>query len=126
MDFTTCAHCLLRPFCCAICKTVEDLLPGIDAGSVHDRQPGDIVEGRSITTTVLNHEQHRCLTEIQREVVRLYYRERLSQPEIAERLCITQQAVNDRLQKARYNIGQCVKRQKVKGVYHVTGELQEE
>lgn len=120
MDFTTCEHCVLRPFCCAICKTVEDLLPGPDAGSVHDKPLENVIEGRCITATILNHEHHGCITDVQREVIYLYYRERLSQSEISELLGITQQAVHDRLQKARHNIGQCVKRQKIRGAFYVS------
>ena len=50
------------------------------------------------------------LTERQRRVVQLYYRENLQQKEIAEILKITQQAVGDALQRARATVGNKLRR----------------
>ena len=59
------------------------------------------------TRAILDNEH--LLTPRQREVVRLYYREQLQQKEIGIILGITQQAVNDALDRARRRIGEFLK-----------------
>jgi len=62
-----------------------------------------IYQGRMMTQALLDNVD--LLTARQRDVVTLYYREVLSQQEIAQRLGITQQAVADSLQRARATVG---------------------
>ncbi len=62
-----------------------------------------IYQGRVMTRALLDNLE--VLTDRQREVVTLYYREVLSQDEVAQRLGITQQAVADSLQRARATVG---------------------
>ncbi len=64
--------------------------------------------GVRLTNAILDHEH--ILTPRQREVIRLYYREALQQNEIATRLGITQQAVNDGLKRARLAVGRYVRK----------------
>jgi RNA polymerase sigma factor (sigma-70 family) len=63
----------------------------------------NIYQGRLMTHALLDNLD--VLTDRQREVVTLYYREVLSQAEVAQRLGITQQAVADSLQRARTSVG---------------------
>ncbi len=62
-----------------------------------------IYQGRMMTHALLDNLE--VLTARQREVVTLYYRDVLSQDEIARRLGVTQQAVADTLQRARATVG---------------------
>ena len=62
-----------------------------------------IYQGRMMTHALLDNLD--MLTARQQEVVTLYYREVLSQQEIAEKLGISQQAVADALQRARTTVG---------------------
>ena len=67
-----------------------------------------IYQGRVMTHALLDHLD--VLTARQQEVVTLYYREVLSQDEIATRLGITQQAVADALQRARASVGKALQK----------------
>jgi predicted DNA-binding protein YlxM (UPF0122 family) len=58
-----------------------------------------IYEGRIITNLILDNEN--ILTERQREIVRLYYRESMKQEDIGAELSITQQAVAASLKAVR-------------------------
>lgn len=64
--------------------------------------------GIRLTNAILDHVE--ILTDRQRQVVQLYYREAMQQQEIAEQLGITQQAVNDSLKRARLAVGRYVKK----------------
>lgn len=101
----TCNDCDKRDVCTEICPVIEAQLPGIQAGEVHDQTPEDILWGRIVTQIILDYERHYKLSDPQKEVLNLYYRQGLEEPEIAKVLGIKQQAVNNRLQRARKRIG---------------------
>jgi RNA polymerase sigma factor (sigma-70 family) len=66
-----------------------------------------IFEGRLITKAILDNIE--ILTELQQQIVQLYYREEHLQREIGAKLGITQQAVNDHLRRIRDKIGKHLK-----------------
>jgi RNA polymerase sigma factor (sigma-70 family) len=98
-----CKHCPLRRTCCQICSYVEPHLPSMEEGRIDYEDLLRIYQGRLMTHALLDNLD--VLTARQREVVNLYYREVLSQQDIACRLGITQQAVADALQRARATVG---------------------
>ncbi len=98
-----CATCLGRSTCTAICAEVEALLPSMEAGRIDHEDLPRLWRGMMFTRAILDHES--ILAGRQREVVRLYYREQKEQKEIAALLGVTQQAVNDALERARARIG---------------------
>ncbi|MGQ9589810.1 MAG: sigma factor-like helix-turn-helix DNA-binding protein [Planctomycetota bacterium] len=102
-----CFECPLRRTCAEICAYIEVQLPSMDAGRIHPEDLPRIYQGRIATHAILDSVD--ILTERQQEVVNLYYRENLSQCEIALRLRITQQAVGDALLRARLAVGKKLK-----------------
>jgi len=98
-----CGVCALFPSCNAVCSVIAELLPSLERGRLDPEDLPRLHLGIRLTNAILDHEE--VLTHRQREVVQLYYRESLLQHEIAERLNISQQAVNDSLQRARTAIG---------------------
>ena len=102
-----CYSCPERATCTEICDDVSAILPGMDQGRVDPEDLPRLWRGIMFTRAILDNEH--LLTAKQREVVRLYYREQLQQKEIATIFGITQQAVNDALDKARRKIGRFLK-----------------
>ena len=66
-----------------------------------------LYHGRLLVNALLDHAD--VLTDRQREVVQLYYREHLPQADIAMRLGVTQQAVADSLLRARRAVSKHVR-----------------
>jgi DNA-binding NarL/FixJ family response regulator len=107
----TCDTCKKRASCTEICPAIESRLPGIEAGAVHGRRDArSIHRGQLETRTILDFERHYRLTEAQKQAIWLYYREGYDEPQIAEILHTTQQAISERLSRARHNIGVAAKR----------------
>lgn len=104
-----CHDCPLRRTCPTICEFVELELPSLEAGRVDHEDLERLYHGRIMTQALLDHADE--LTERQREVVQLYYRENLQQVEIAERLQVSQQAVGDSLARAKAAVGKLLKGQ---------------
>jgi DNA-directed RNA polymerase specialized sigma24 family protein len=102
-----CNTCPERPTCTTICEDVEAVLPSMEAGRLDPEDLPRLWRGMMFTRAVLDHES--ILTEKQREIVRLYYREQKEQQQIADALGISQQAVNDALERARKKIGDFLK-----------------
>lgn len=102
-----CNVCPLYESCRSICEPVSELLPSMERGRVDAEDLPRIELGIRITNAILDNMG--LLTPHQQEVVRLYYRESLLQHEIASLLEVSQQAVNDTLQRARLTIGNAVK-----------------
>lgn len=75
----------------------------MEAGRIDHEDLPRLWRGMMFTRAILDHES--ILAGRQREVVRLYYREQKGQKEIAALLGVTQQAVNDALERARARIG---------------------
>ncbi len=94
-----CHTCPIYARCQAICETIEALLPSIERGRVDYEDLPRIYEGRIVTNLILDNED--LLTDRQREIVRLYYRESLLQEDIGRTLSITQQAVAAALKAVR-------------------------
>lgn len=94
-----CHACPVRPTCTRICDEIEAQLPSMETGRVDYEDLPRLYAGMVMTRIILDHEDD--LTERQREVVRLYYREAHEQKEIAAQLKITQQAVSDHLEAVR-------------------------
>ena len=107
MPGPVCNLCPLIDSCRSICDPVAELLPSMERGRVDAEDLPRIHLGIRITNAILDHMG--LLTPHQQEVVRLYYRESLLQHEIASLLQVSQQAVNDTLQRARLTIGNAVK-----------------
>ncbi len=104
-----CFECPLRRTCIQICSYIEVQLPSMDAGRIDPEDLPRIYQGRIVTHAILDTMD--ALTQRQQEIVNLYYRESLSQREIAARLHITQQAVGDALLRARLAVGKRLKSQ---------------
>ncbi|MGE3166343.1 MAG: sigma factor-like helix-turn-helix DNA-binding protein [Planctomycetota bacterium] len=102
-----CSVCPLYDGCLEICSVIEDLLPSPERGRVDQEDLQRLYLGMQLTRALLDNEH--LLTDRQREIVRLYYRESMPQVEIAEELHITQQAVNDALHRARLTVGKYLK-----------------
>ena len=81
----------------------------MEAGRVDHEDLIRLYQGMVMTRALLDHQE--LLTERQREVVDMYFRENLQQQQIAEKLGISQQAVGDSLQRARAAIGKKMKSQ---------------
>ncbi len=79
----------------------------MEAGRLDPEDLLRLWRGMMFTRAILDHED--ILTEKQREVIRFYYREQKEQKEIAAILNVSQQAVNDALERARKNIGDFLK-----------------
>ena len=103
-----CHHCPLRRTCLQICEPVESLLPSMQRGRIDFEDLERIYQGRIMTHALLDNIE--LLSERQRDVVQLYYRENKQQEEIAATLAITQQAVGDALARAKRTIGDKLKR----------------
>ncbi|MEM7263990.1 MAG: sigma-70 family RNA polymerase sigma factor [Planctomycetota bacterium] len=103
-----CGVCPFFHSCSAICTPVEQLLPSVERARVDPEDLPRLHMGVRLTNAILDNVE--ILTDRQRQVVQLYYREALQQQEIAERLGITQQAVNDSLKRARLAVGRYVKK----------------
>jgi DNA-directed RNA polymerase specialized sigma subunit len=97
-----CSRCRRRLSCRGICPQLEEVLPSPDQGRVDKEDLPRLAQGRLVTNLILDHEEE--LTERQREIVRLYYREAKLQREVAAVLHITQQAVADCLARLRQQI----------------------
>ena len=102
-----CYECPLRRTCITICSYVEAQLPSMEAGRVDHEDLERLYHGRIMVHALLDHVE--ILTERQRQVVNMYYRENLQQREIAERLAITSQAVGDALVRAKAAVGKKLK-----------------
>ncbi len=102
-----CNKCPDRTTCTAICPDVEAILPSMEAGRIDHEDLPRLWRGMMFTRAILDHDD--ILTGRQREVVRLYYREQKEQKEIAALQGVTQQAVNDALDRARAKIGDYLK-----------------
>ena len=102
-----CHSCPERPTCTAICPDVEAILPSMEAGRIDPEDLPRLWRGMMFTRAILDHDD--ILTDRQREVVRLYYREQKEQREIATLLGVSQQAVNDGLERACKKIGDFLK-----------------
>lgn len=98
-----CSVCPLYSVCTAICEPVESLLPSMERGRIDAEDLPKLYFGTRLTHALLDHPH--LLTPRQQEVVRLYYRETLRQQDIARLLEISQQAVQDTLQRARATVG---------------------
>ncbi len=94
-----CDQCPIRQRCKEICDTIETLLPSMERGRVDFEDLPRLYEGRIITNLILDNED--ILTDRQREVMQLYYRESLLQQQIGAQLKITQQAVASTLKAVR-------------------------
>ncbi|MFN0057824.1 MAG: sigma factor-like helix-turn-helix DNA-binding protein [Planctomycetota bacterium] len=114
-----CGVCPLFPTCVAVCEPVEQLLPSMERGRVDPEDLPRLHMGIRLTNAILDHEQ--ILSPRQREVVRLYFRESLQQQDIADRLKITQQAVNDVLKRARVTVGKYIHELRSGAVEEVEG-----
>lgn len=102
-----CSICPLYDTCHEVCTVIEELLPSPERGRVDPEDLPRLYLGIQLTRALLDNEH--LLTDRQREIVRLYYRESLPQVDIAEQLGITQQAVNDSLHRARLTVGKYLK-----------------
>lgn len=91
-----------------ICEYVEQMLPSMEKARLDYADMERIYQGRIMTHAILDNVD--LLTERQRQVVQLYYRENKQQEEIARALSITQQAVHDSLLRAKRTIGKKLKR----------------
>ena len=80
----------------------------MEMGRVDHEDLERIYHGRIMMHALLDNVA--MLTGRQQEVVQLYYRENLQQREIAEKLCITKQAVGDALLRAKSTVGKKLKR----------------
>jgi len=94
-----CRTCPIYARCRAICEKIEALIPSMERGRVDYEDLPRIYEGRIVTNLILDNED--LLTDRQREIVRLYYRESLMQEDIGHTLSITQQAVAAALKAVR-------------------------
>ena len=102
-----CGICAFHAICGEICDPVEEQLPSMEQGRIDAEDLPKIWRGRIVTRAILDNTH--LLTELQKEIVRLYYRENMLQREIGERLGTTQQAVNDHLRRIREKIGKDLK-----------------
>lgn len=102
-----CTSCPERGTCTALCDDMNAILPGMDQGRVDPEDLPRLWRGIMFTRAILDHED--ILTGKQQLVVQCYYRERLQQREIAALLKVSQQAVNDLLDRARVLIGRFLK-----------------
>jgi len=99
VECRSCPTCSFKPKCDAICDDVESVLPSMETGRVDYEDLAKLYAGRIMTRIILDNED--LLTDKQREVVRLYYRETMMQKEIAEKIGISQQAVSDHLEAVK-------------------------
>ncbi len=109
-DTSMCHDCPLRRTCPSICELVELQLPSPEAGRVDHEDLARLHQGRIMAHALLDNLD--ALTERQRQVIELYFRENLQQVEIAAALGISQQAVGDSLARAKVAVGK-----KLKGYY---------
>src|SRR5437867_11921137 len=103
-----CYHCPLRRTCLEICEHVELLLPSMERARLDYEDMERLYQGRIMTHAILDNIHH--LTERQRQVVQLYYREYRQLEEIGRALSITQQAVHAALVRTKRTIGKKLKR----------------
>lgn len=103
-----CPTCSFKPQCDAICDDLESKLPSMETGRVDYEDLQSLYVGRIMTRIILDNEE--LLTDKQREVVRLYYRETMIQKEIATELGISQQAVSDHLDAVKSRLWKTFKK----------------
>lgn len=104
----SCPTCSFKPQCDNICDDVETQLPSMETGRVDYEDLHSLYVGRIVTRIILDNEE--LLTDKQREVVRLYYRETMLQQDIAEELGISQQAVSDHLDNVKSRLWKTFKK----------------
>lgn len=102
-----CYNCPDRATCTQICEDVNQILPSMEQGRVDPTDLPQLWRGIMFTRAILDYDH--ILTPKQQTIVRLYYREQLLQKEIARICKVTQQAINDTLERARKKIGQFLK-----------------
>ena len=100
-----CEHCDCKDTCNGICDALEAYLPSMEQGRVDSEDLPRIFQGQAATSEILKLQDTGLFTPEQETVVHLYYRESLLQREIGQILNITQQAVNDYLQRIRSKVG---------------------
>ena len=105
----SCSNCEKRSTCTEICDKVKDLIPSMEQGRVDQDDIPSILRGKVETSQILhNRSKGGYYTELQREVVDLYFNENLFQREIAEKLDSSQQAVCHVLKAVRQKAGSLV------------------
>jgi DNA-directed RNA polymerase specialized sigma subunit len=105
----TCADCPLRDSCTVICQSIKKLLPGLEKGSDHNgRDLKQVIRERAYVRRILDFEDSARLSQGQREIINLYYRQNMDTIAIANRLGITTQAVSDRLRKLHTRLANIV------------------
>ncbi len=104
----TCNACPVRDRCQEICSNVSGLLPSMEQGRVDAEDLPRLWIGRITTHLILDYED--LLTDRQKQVVGLYYRESLLQKEIAAMLGISQPAVNQILSDVRRKVWKMYKK----------------
>ena len=102
-----CNTCAKRENCNTICNDVENSLPSMEKARIDAEDIRKLLNGKIETSIILDYSD--VITEKQRKIVDLYYRENLQQKDIAQCLAISQQAVNDTLTRARIKIGKVSK-----------------
>jgi DNA-directed RNA polymerase specialized sigma subunit len=108
VECRSCPTCSIRAQCTAICDDVESQLPSMETGRVDYEDLQNLYVGRIMTRIILDNED--SLTDKQKEVVRLYYRESMLQKEIAIELGISQQAVSDHLEAVKNRLWKTFKK----------------
>jgi RNA polymerase sigma factor (sigma-70 family) len=95
-----CDGCAGRCKCTEPCDKLEKLLPSMEAGANHRAVDyRQLMAERIAVRHILAWENSTSLSQGQREIINLYYRQNMGQKAIAIKLGITQQAVSDRLRK---------------------------
>lgn len=108
IDCRSCPTCNIRSQCNAICDDLETHIPSMETGRVDYEDLQNLYVGRIMTRIILDNED--SLTDKQREVVRLYYRESKLQKDIATELKISQQAVSDHLEAVKNRLWKTFKK----------------
>ncbi|NUQ34925.1 MAG: sigma-70 family RNA polymerase sigma factor [Planctomycetaceae bacterium] len=111
----SCNDCPKRRSCREICPAMEAKLPKEWDGrdSIFDDRPDraerveNMLMNRVLIRRMLDHRE--CLTPAQREVFDLYYNDGLSQYQIAEKLGIRRNTVDEHLVRARERIARAAK-----------------
>lgn len=94
-----CTKCPRRKTCTEICEAVENVLPGMGSGTNNDIDLRQVVSERIAVRRILDWEHSSDVSQGQREIINLYYRQSLPVDKITKRLGITKSAVYDRLKK---------------------------
>jgi RNA polymerase sigma factor (sigma-70 family) len=103
-----CADCPRQAECTEICEDIEDMLPGMGAGTKNEVNLRQLIAEKAAVHRILDWENSGELSQGQREIINLYYRRSLDVNQIAKRLGITQQAVSDRLKKMKVRLSKLV------------------